>query len=136
MTAMPPLHRLKVHEDARGKLVAIEGPGDIPFAIGRVYYIVAGDGSSRGFHAHRTLQQVMMCVHGSCRVVLDDGRARSEYSLDRPDEALAVGPMTWREMHDFSPGAVLLVLASDRFDEDDYIRDYDVFVREATGGAA
>ena len=136
MTAPSPPRRLNAHDDLRGTLVSIEGSSDLPFAIARVYYIVAGDGSPRGFHAHRTLQQMMICVHGSCRVILDNGRERSEHILDRPDEGLPVGPMTWREMHDFSPGTVLLVLASAPFDDADYIRDYDVFVREVAGKSA
>jgi len=130
MDSLHPLNRLTVHDDQRGKLISVEGLSDVPFAIARVYYILAGDGSPRGFHAHRKLQQLMICVAGSCRVVLDDGAQRSEFQLARPDEGLFVGEMTWREMHDFAPGTVLLVLASERFDETDYIRDYYGFQRE------
>ena len=132
--ARPPLIPLRTHEDARGKLVSIEGLRDLPFEIARVYYILGSEGAPRGFHAHKSLQQLMVSVHGSCRVVLDDGCHRSEYRLDRPDEGLFVGSMTWREMHDFSDGSVLLVLASAPFDEQDYVRDYEQFLREVEAG--
>lgn len=134
MSGLPPLRNLNAHRDARGTLVAIEGPGDVPFAIARVYYILAGDGSPRGFHAHRELQQMMICVAGSCRIVLDDGRERAEHRLDRPDQGLFVRSMTWREMHDFASGTILLVLASEPFDEADYIRDYNAFLAEVETG--
>lgn len=130
MTELSPIRRLQMHEDARGRLVAVEGSNDLPFAIARVYYILPGDGSARGFHAHKALRQLMICVAGSCRIVLDDGTARTEHQLERPDEGLLVGRMTWREMHDFSADAILLVLASEPFDEADYIRDYEAFLAE------
>ena len=133
MTDLSPLRRLWVHKDRRGRLISIEGSTDLPFDIARVYYILPGIGSARGFHAHRSLEQLMICVAGSCRIVLDDGASRSEHLLNRPDEGLLVGPMTWREMHDFSSDAILLVLASGRFDEDDYIRDYDEFLKQLRG---
>jgi len=104
----------------------------VPFEIARVYYILPGDGEPRGFHAHRALEQLMICVAGSCRIDLDRGAGRVEHRLKCPDEALFVGTMTWREIHDLSPDAVLLVLASHHFDEADYIRDYDAFLAEAT----
>jgi dTDP-4-dehydrorhamnose 3,5-epimerase-like enzyme len=129
MAAAEPFE-LTVHRDERGSLVSIEGQRDVPFAIARVYYIVASDGSARGFHAHRRLEQLMICVHGGCRITLDDGQARSEHVLDRPDTGLFIGRMTWREMHDFSGDCVLLVIASAAYDEGDYIRDYDEFRRE------
>ena len=127
-----PLVSLKAHADDRGILVAIEGTRDVPFNIERVYFIKSGNGLPRGFHAHKALQQIMICVQGSCRIVLDDGAVRSEYELNRPDQGLLVGRMTWREMHDFSPDAVLLVIASEKFDEEDYIRDYDDFLHAAS----
>ena len=134
MTELQKLRHLKVHEDTRGRLVSVEGLSDVPFEIARVYYILPGDGSPRGFHAHKDLEQLMICVAGSCRIILDDGRSRSDYRLDQPDRGLMVGPMTWREMHDFSEDTVLLVLASKPFDERDYIRDYNDFVREVKAG--
>ena len=116
------------HSDVRGRLVALEGGTDIPFAIERVYYIVETDGARRGFHAHRRLEQIMFCLNGSCRVLLDDGHQRDEVILDRPNRGLYVGPMIWREMNDFTPGSVFLVFASARFEEADYLRDHDEFV--------
>ena len=131
MTAMSPLRRLRVYEDPRGKLISVEGSSDLPFDIARVYYILPSDGSARGFHAHRTLDQLMICVVGSCRIVLDDGGERSEFLLSRPDEGVTIPSMVWHEMHEFSQDAVLLVLASAPYDEKDYIRDYNDFLREA-----
>ena len=117
------------HGDERGQLVALEGGKDIPFEIKRVYYMYdTGEGVRRGYHAHRSLEQILVCIHGSCWVMLDDGRERKEVPLERPYEGLYIGPGMWREMHDFSPDAVLMVLASELYDEADYIRDYDEFL--------
>lgn len=115
-------------QDAAGKLIFIEGEQDIPFAIARVYYIcdVPGD-VRRGFHAHKTLRQVLICAQGSCRILLDNGRERETVKLEGPTRGLLVDAGVWHEMYDFTPGAVLLVLASEHYDESDYIRDYDVF---------
>lgn len=116
------------HGDERGQLVAIEEGQDIPFAIKRVYYIYDTlPDVQRGYHAHRNLQQILLCVHGSCRIVLDDGYERKEVLLNKPYEGLYISNDIWREMYDFSEGAVLLVLASEHYDEADYIRDYDDF---------
>jgi dTDP-4-dehydrorhamnose 3,5-epimerase-like enzyme len=125
------LVELPVHADSRGKLICVEPLRDIPFAIERAYYILSQDSAPRGFHAHKRLEQLLICVNGSCRVILDDGTTRSEYRLDRPNLGLFVGTMAWHEMHDFTSGSILLVLASARFDEADYIRDYDAFVQAA-----
>ncbi len=119
--------------DARGGLVALEaGAGrTVPFDVRRVYYIYGtGPGVSRGFHAHRKLQQVAVCVAGKCRIVLDDGHDRVEAWLDSPLKGVQIGNLTWRELHDFSPDCVVLVLASEHFDEADYIRSYDEFLRQ------
>lgn len=119
------------HGDERGQLVALEEHRDIPFEIQRVYYLYDTlDGVRRGFHAHRELEQILVCIHGTCKVLLDDGRERKEVPLERPYEGVYVGPGMWREMYDFSPDAVLLVLASLPYDEGDYIRDYDEFIRD------
>lgn len=113
--------------DARGTLVAFEGERSVPFPIKRVYTVTGvGPEHPRGFHAHKRLEQVAVCLAGSCRFVLDDGRTREEVTLDRPSVGLYVGPMVWREMR-FSPGAVLMVLASEAYDEADYVRSYDEF---------
>lgn len=120
--------------DDRGSLVALEGSKLVPFSIQRVYYLFATKpGVSRGFHAHRQLQQLAICVTGHCRMVLDDGRARQDAWLDSPTKGLLIGNMIWREMHDFSPDCVLLVLADSHYDEADYIRDYDKFRQELIG---
>lgn len=126
---------LPVKGDERGRLVALEGQRDLPFDIARVYYIFDSEPNApRGFHAHRNLQQYAVCVRGSCIMRLDNGREQCEVRLNRPDQALYIGSMVWREMHDFTPDCVLMVLADALYDEADYIRDYDRFqglVREA-----
>lgn len=115
--------------DSRGSLIALEGNKDIPFEIKRVYYIFdTKEGVVRGHHAHKTLEQVLICLSGSCTIVLDDGIERTEVLLDKPNIGLYVGPNMWREMKDFTPDAVLLVLASDWYDEADYIRNYSEFL--------
>jgi dTDP-4-dehydrorhamnose 3,5-epimerase-like enzyme len=116
--------------DDRGSLVALEAHKTVPFNIKRIYYIFGTQpGVSRGFHAHRALQQVAVCVTGKCRMLLDDGRQREEVWLDSPTKGLLIGDLVWREMHDFSPDCVLLVLASEFYNEADYIRSYDEFKR-------
>jgi dTDP-4-dehydrorhamnose 3,5-epimerase-like enzyme len=116
--------------DERGSLVALEAHKTVPFNVKRVYYIFGTQaGVSRGFHAHRKLQQVAVCVTGKCRIVLDDGQRREEVWLDSPTKGLIIGDLVWREMHDFSPDCVLLVLASEHYNEADYIRSYESFKR-------
>lgn len=123
------LIKLAVRGDERGRLVAIEGLSDVPFAIARVYHVYATTpGTTRGLHAHRTLNQVAIAVAGSCTMVLDDGAGRVEVRLDDPAVGLTMGPMIWREMSDFTPDCVLMVLADAPYDEADYIRDYGQFV--------
>lgn len=120
--------KFQQHSDGRGGLIAIEQLKDIPFKIKRVYYIFdVAEGVQRGFHAHKRLQQVMFCPQGSCKIRLDDGAEKAEILLDSPDKGLLVKSNIWREMFDFSPGTVLMVLASDYYDESDYIRDYAEF---------
>ena len=115
--------------DERGSLVALESGKTVPFEIKRVYYIFGTQpGVARGFHAHRKLQQVAVCVTGKCRMVLDDREKREEVWLDSPNKGLVIAEMVWREMHDFSSDCVLLVLASEHYDESDYIRLYSNFV--------
>jgi dTDP-4-dehydrorhamnose 3,5-epimerase-like enzyme len=114
--------------DDRGSLVALEGNKTVPFEVKRVYYIFGTKpGVSRGFHAHRALQQVVVCVTGKCRMILDDGIQREEAWLDSPTKGLLIGNFVWREMHDFSSDCVLLVLASEHYNEIDYIRTYKEF---------
>lgn len=116
--------------DERGSLVALEAEKTVPFPIKRVYYIFGTNaGVSRGFHAHKRLQQVALCITGKCRMILDDGRQRNEVWLDSPNKGLIIGDLVWREMHDFSEDCVLLVMASEHYDENDYIRDYQDFLK-------
>ncbi|WP_180112714.1 WxcM-like domain-containing protein [Acinetobacter sp. YH12131] len=117
--------------DQRGGLVAIESNQSIPFEIRRLYYIFDTTDQSRGYHAHIDLKQVAVCVKGSCRFILDNGHAREEVTLNSPTQGLYIEALTWREMHDFSEDCVLLVLASEHYDENDYIRDYQDFLKEA-----
>ncbi len=114
--------------DERGSLVALEGVKTIPFDIKRIYYIFGTQSNvTRGLHAHLTLKQVMLCITGSCEILLDDGDKRESVSLDSPTRGLLVEGLIWREMSQFSSDCVLLVLANDYFDENDYIRDYNEF---------
>ncbi len=123
------IHRLPSVYDLRGNLSFGESNLHIPFAVKR-YFLVFGVSSQqiRGEHAHRALQQFLICVHGSCHIVADDGNARQEFALDRPFVGLHLQPMTWAVQYKFSSDAVLLVLASDSYDAGDYIRDYAEFL--------
>ena len=115
--------------DFRGSLVALEGNKTIPFDIKRVYYIFDTEsGVARGFHAHKRLQQVAVCITGKCRMILDDGNVREEVWLNSSTKGLVIKEMVWREMYDFSDNCVLLVLASEHYTEADYIRDYQDFL--------
>lgn len=122
------------HGDERGQLIALEELKDIPFKIKRVYYMYETiEGVRRGFHAHKTLEQILICIHGNCKILLDNGTEKKIVPLERPYEGLYVANNMWREMYDFSPDAVLLVLASDLYNEGDYIRDYDEFLKYVRG---
>lgn len=123
---------LQKHGDDRGSLVALEEENNIPFSIKRVYYIFdTKEGVRRGFHAHKKLKQVAIAVKGSCRFLLDDGTERIEVVLDNPAQGLLIESCIWREMYDFSSDCVLMVLADSHYDENDYIRDYDDFLKQA-----
>lgn len=118
------------HGDERGQLVALEEHKDIPFEIKRVYYMYdTGEGVSRGHHAHKSLEQILICIHGSCKILLDNGEEKKIVSLEKPYEGLYIKNNIWREMYDFSPDAVLMVLASDYYKEEDYIRNYEEFLK-------
>lgn len=122
---------LQAHGDDRGSLIALEEGINIPFSVKRVYYLFnTKDGVRRGFHAHKTLKQVAIVVRGSCRFVLDDGNEKVEVLLDNPAKGLLIESFMWREMYDFTDDCVLMVLASDYYDENDYIRDYQLFLKE------
>ena len=123
-------YKLQQHGDERGHLVALEEMIDVPFEINRVYYMFdTRPGIVRGMHAHKSLEQLLVCVHGRVTVLLDDGSEKKEVVLDNPYEGLYIANNMWREMRDFSEGAVLMVFASKYYDEGDYIRDYDEFLR-------
>ena len=123
---------LQKHGDDRGSLVALDEQNNIPFSIKRVYYIFdTKEGVRRGFHAHKKLKQVAIAVKGSCRFLLDDGTERIEVVLDNPAQGLLIDSCIWREMYDFSSDCVLMVLADCHYDENDYIRDYDDFLKQA-----
>lgn len=115
--------------DEFGKVVAVEGLKNIPFDIKRVYYMYdTTAGVVRGKHAHKDLEQVLICVNGSCKIAFEDGRDKKVFTLEKPEEGLYMPKNIWGEQFDFSEGAVLLVLASALYDESDYIRDYDEFL--------
>lgn len=119
--------------DPRGNLTFIEGGSHIPFEIQRVYYLydVPG-GAERGGHAHKGLHQLIIAMSGSFDVVLDDGREKKRVHLNRSYNGLYVCPMIWRELDNFSSGSVCMVLASSKYDEDDYYRDYSEFMQART----
>jgi dTDP-4-dehydrorhamnose 3,5-epimerase len=120
--------------DARGGLSVAELGGALPFPVRRVYWIHGTKPDvSRGFHAHRKLRQLCVCVAGSVRMTLFDGRREESVTLDSSARGLLICPGLWRETHDFSPDCVLLVLADAEYDEADYIRDRDQFIRYVAG---
>lgn len=118
------------HSDRQGDLSVIENLKDIPFEVKRVYYLydVPG-GAERGGHAHKDLYQLLIAASGSFTVTLDDGKNRRNITLNRPYEALMIVPGIWRELENFSSGSVCLVLASEHYNENDYLRNYDVFLK-------
>jgi hypothetical protein len=118
--------------DPNGNLTFIEGGGHVPFAIERVYYLydVPG-GAERGGHAHKALHQLIIAMSGSFDIMIDDGREKKSFHLNRSYTGLYVCPMIWREMDNFSSGSVCMVVASNRYDEDDYYRDYEDFLAAA-----
>lgn len=120
----------KHHSDRKGNISVVENNKDIPFEVKRVYYLydVPG-GESRGTHAHKELSQLIIAASGSFTVTLDDGNVKRTFLLNRPYQGLYVKPGIWRDLDDFSSGSVCLVLASHPYDENDYIRDYDDFIK-------
>ena len=125
------LLNFKTLGDERGSLIAIEQGYNAHFEIKRVYYIFdTKEGVERGFHAHINLKQIAIAVKGNCTFVIDDGNTREEILLSNPNQGLLIEGVLWREMKDFSADCVLVVLASEHYDETDYIRDYDKFLKE------
>ncbi|CZE49297.1 sugar 3,4-ketoisomerase [Campylobacter geochelonis] len=123
------LINFKTLGDERGSLIAIEKGYNAPFGIKRVYYIFdTKKGVERGFHAHISLKQIAIAVKGSCTFVLDNGKQREEIQLTSPNQGLLIDGLIWREMKYFSDDCVLVVLASEYYDESDYIRNYDKFL--------
>lgn len=121
---------LKIHGDHQGSLISLEQNASIPFKIKRVYYIFdTKKGVSRGFHAHKNLEQIAVCVKGSCQFIIDDGKKRESVQLNSPQKGLYINSNKWREMHDFSEDCVLMVIASELYNESDYIRNYDDFLK-------
>ena len=122
----------KCFHDKYGHLVPVESNIDIPFEIKRIYYIYGVQkGVRRGFHSHRNLKQALICVHGSVKILVKTPLQNEEIVLNSPQTALYIGPMVWREMYEFSDDAVLLVLANEHYDVQDYIRDYKTYEKEA-----
>lgn len=116
--------------DDRGSLVALESNQNIPFDIKRVYYVFGTDKDMiRGKHAHKKLEQVIICLSGSCDFILDDGLKKDTIHLEKPNKGLYIKNAIWREFTNFSPDCVVMVLASERYDEADYIRDYGEFLK-------
>lgn len=118
------------HSDRKGNITVVQNGLTVPFDVKRVYYLydVPG-GEARGAHAHKELSQLIVAASGSFRVILDDGRAKRTFFLNRPYQGLYLKPGIWRDLNDFSSGAVCMVLASEKYDPEDYIRDYDEFLR-------
>jgi len=120
------------YNDQYGHLTPIEAQKDVPFEIKRVYYISkVNPDVTRGYHSHKKLHQVLICLNGSVKIRLKNPNEEVVYELNDQSVGLYIGPMIWREMFDFSEGSVLLVLASDHYDEEDYIRNYDFYLKDA-----
>ena len=129
VTTEPHLIEFRRIRDPRGALTPIEAEKDVPFPVRRIYFIYdVSDGAARAGHSHKALQQVLIAVSGSFHVHLDDGVTRQSFRLSRPNMGLYVPRMFWRDIDDFSGGAVCLALASEHYHESDYYRDYDAFL--------
>ena len=126
------LIKFKDFADKYGHLTPIEGNNDIPFEIKRIYYITKVEqGVIRGYHSHKKLHQVLICLNGSVKIRIKNPNEEEVVELNDQSVGLYIGPMVWREMFDFTEGSVLLVLASEYYDENDYIRNYDFYLQEA-----
>lgn len=119
---------IRKYSDTRGYLSVVENDIDIPFEIKRIYYLYMVPEVARGAHAHKALQQLLIATSGSVEVIMDDGQNKKSFMLDRPWKGLLIPSGLWRDLENFSGGAVLLCLASEKYDANDYIRDYNEFL--------
>ncbi len=118
--------------DHRGKMIPIEYPKQLEFPLKRIYYIYdVKEGVRRGYHSHNDLEQILIAIHGKVKVLIKTPYEEEIVELDNPNKGLYIGPMIWREMFDFENEAVLVVLASHEYDENDYIRDWNDYVEKA-----
>lgn len=119
---------IRRYSDTRGYLSVVENGIDIPFDIKRIYYLYMVPEVARGAHAHKELQQLLIATSGSVEVIMDDGREKKSFMLDRPWKGLLIPAGLWRDLENFSGGAVVMCLASEKYDAEDYIRDYGEFL--------
>lgn len=120
---------IRRYSDTRGYLSVIENDLDIPFDIKRIYYLYMVPEVARGAHAHKKLRQLLIATSGSVEVIMDDGKEKKSFLLDKPWKGLLIPSGLWRDLENFSHDAVLLCLASEKYDEKDYIRDYTEFLK-------
>lgn len=120
---------IRKYTDTRGYLSVIEGGKDIPFEIKRIYYLYMVPEAARGAHAHKELQQLLIATSGSVHVTLDDGVNKKTFVLDKPWKGLHVVPGLWRDLDNFAGGTVCVILASEKYEAEDYIRDYTDFLK-------
>lgn len=118
---------IRRYSDTRGYLSVVENGIDIPFDVKRIYYLYMVPEVARGAHAHKALQQLLIATSGSVEVIMDDGKEKKSFLLDKPWKGLLIPPGLWRDLENFSYDSVLLCLASEKYDESDYIRDYNEF---------
>lgn len=119
---------IRRYTDSRGYLSVVENGIDIPFDIKRIYYLYMVPEVARGAHAHKELQQLLIATSGSVEVIMDDGKQKKSFLLDKPWKGLLIAPGLWRDLENFSGGAVLMCLASEKYKAEDYIRDYGEFL--------
>ena len=119
---------IRRYSDSRGYLSVVEGGLDIPFEIKRIYYLYMVPEVARGAHAHKELQQLLIATSGSAEVIMDDGTQKKSFVLDQPWKGLLIAPGLWRDLEHFTKDAIVMCLASEKYDATDYIRDYNEFL--------